>query len=317
MRRAWVLVGAAAVVVVAAGTALATHHPPPLHREIVIATGGPGGVYEAYGKGLAAALSAAGLPARVRETGASVENLRLLASGEADVGFALADSAAAALEGRAPFSAPLRVASLARLYDNYTHLVVPAGSPVHTLADLRGKRVSTGSPGSGTEVIAERLLRLAGVDPDRSLRRQRLGVAESARALRERRTDAFFWSGGLPTAAIGDLATGTPIRLVDLGGAVDRLRDAYGDFYAPLSIPASAYGLGRQVATVSVPNYLVVSAAIDEATAYRLTAVLFEAQAHLVSAHPEARRLNRRAAISTWPLPLHPGALRYYRETKT
>ncbi|HEU4422914.1 MAG TPA: TAXI family TRAP transporter solute-binding subunit [Pilimelia sp.] len=316
MKRAWLLACATAVAVAATGTVVAAQDDPPPSRELVIATGGPGGVYQAYGTAFARALAGAGQPATVRGTGASVENLRLVAAGEADIGFSLADSAAAAVEGQPPFAARLPVVALARLYDNYTHLVVPAGSPVRAVTDLRGLRVSTGAAESGTEVISERLLRLAGLDPDVDVVRHRLGVAESAQRLRDGRLQAFFWSGGLPTEAIRQLAATTQIRLVDLAGAVDALRAAHGEFYTQLSIPASAYGLGQHVATVGVPNYLVVAGSMADDTAYRVTSVLFDAKPDLVAAHPEARRLNPRTAISTWPVPLHPGASRYYREQK-
>ncbi|HCT80346.1 MAG TPA: transporter [Micromonosporaceae bacterium] len=317
----WIIAVTAVLVslAVAGAAAVALRDPPPGLSRLVIATGGVGGVYFNYGQGIANAARAAYPDATaitVRETAASVANLGLIAEGQADVGFTLADSAALAVRGEAPFVGPQPITALARLYDNYTQLVVRAQSPVAELEDLKGKPVSTGAPDSGTELVAARLLGLVGLQPDRDVTRHRLDLAESVRALEDGRIAAFFFSGGLPTAAIADLARRTPIRLVNLGRFVTAMRAKYGEFYSELPVPAFVYGLVADVATVGVPNYLVVSSRMPEAEAYALTRLLFEAKATLVAAHPEARRLNRRAAISTYPVPLHPGAARYYREVK-
>lgn len=315
-----IAVTAVLVSLAAAGVAaVALRDPPPGLSRLVIATGGVGGVYFNYGHGIADAARAAYPDATaitVRETAASVANLGLIAEGQADVGFTLADSAALAVRGEAPFVGPQPITALARLYDNYTQLVVRAQSPVAELEDLKGKPVSTGAPDSGTELVAARLLGLVGLQPDRDVTRFRLDLAESVRALEDGRIAAFFFSGGLPVTAIADLAQRTPIRLVNLGRFVTGMRSKYGEFYSELPVPAFVYGLVADVATVGVPNYLVVSARMPEAEAYALTRLLFDAKATLVAAHPEARRLTRRAAIATYPVPLHPGAVRYYREVK-
>jgi uncharacterized protein len=285
---------------------------------LVIATGGRGAVYYAYGQGLARAARAylPGAEPQVISTAASVENLRLVAHGQADVAFALADSAALAFEGKAPFTTREPVVALAQLYENYTHLVVAADSSIHRLPDLRGHVVSIGASGSGTELLATRLLTEAGVDPENGIRTRRLQVRDAAAAIRSGRIDAFFFSGGLPTGAIADLARMMPIRLIDLGDYVERLRKRYRAFYEERSIPASTYALSGPVRTVGVPNYLVVNASMPVDRAYELTRMLFTQRDALAVAHPEALHLNRRAAITTDPLPLHPGAIRYYRESK-
>jgi uncharacterized protein len=289
----------------------------PEVSRLVIASGGPGGVYHAYGTGVdKAALSRyPDAEVEVLETEGSLENLRLLGNDHADVGFALADSAAAAVSGDYPFKRPLQIRAIAQLYDNYTHLVVPAGSPVRGLGDLQGQRVSTGARGSGTKLIAERLLDAAGLDPGSDIRRKQYDITDSATALRDGKIDALFFSGGLPTPAIADLAEKVSVRLIDLAGYVDELR-AHGEFYAERVIPASTYHGTQEVATIGVPNYLVVSAAMDVGTAYAVTRLLFEAESSLGEALPDACRLDRRVAISTPPVRLHPGAARYYRETK-
>jgi uncharacterized protein len=307
------------VVVVAALLSVAACGERAVHPwRLVIATGGQGAVYYAYGEGLARVARAhlPGAEPRVVSTAASVENLRLVADGRADVAFTLADSAALAYEGRPPFTAREPVVALARLYENYTHLVVAADSPIHRLPDLRGRVVSLGASGSGTELIATRLLAVAGVDPKKGIRVRPLQLADSAAALRGGRIDAFFFSGGLPTEAIAELAHVMPIRLIDLGDYVEPLGKQYRAFYEERSIPASTYELAGPVRTIGVPNYLVVNASMPADRAYALTRMLFEQRDALARAHPEALHLNLRAAISTDPLPLHPGAIRYYRESK-
>lgn len=288
--------------------------PGPLR----IATGGTGGVYHVYGQGIAAVVrdGLRGVTPAVVVTGASVDNLRLVAAGEVEVAFALADSAAAAAAGSAPFDSRLPITALARLYENYLHLVVAADGPVRDLADLAQRRVSLGANGSGTEVLAGRVLDAVGLDR-RGMAAVQLGVEESAAALAAGALDAFFFSAGLPVAAITDLAREMPIRLLGLGDHASGLRETYGEYYAERTIPTSAYDLGRAVPTVGVPNYLVVSSSMAAPLAYALTRLLFTRQPVLAAVHPEARRLNRGAAIGTYPLPLHPGAARYYRDVKS
>jgi len=292
--------------------------PASPHGQLRIATGGPGGVYYVYGQGLAEAVrqDLPGLTATVMTTGASVDNLRMLAAGTAEVAFALADSAAAAMRGEPPFDSALSIAALARLYENCLHVVVLANGPIQHLDDLAGRRVSLGASGSGTELTAGRLLAVAGLDPARDMTALHYGVDDSARALAERRLDAFFFSGGLPTGAIVTLFRMAAIHLLDVGQLVVRLRKRYGELYSERTIPVSAYGLVDPVPTVGVANYLVVPASFDGELAYRLTRLLFERRELLASAHPEARRLDHWSAIGTYPVPLHPGAVRYYREAK-
>ncbi|MGH8869123.1 MAG: TAXI family TRAP transporter solute-binding subunit [Actinomycetes bacterium] len=280
-----------------------------------IAAGSAGGIYLAYAHALADVTKREmpGVRPSVLSTSASIENLRLLTDGQAEVAFSLADSAAEAVEGDTPFGRPQPVRALARLYDNYVHLVVPTDSPIRTLADLRGREVSVGPDGSGTELTAARLLTVAGLTQD--TRTTRLGLIDSAEALRTGDVDAFFWSGGLPTPEVTELSQGSGVRLVPLVEMTQQMRNRYGDFYSEATVPASAYGLGESVPTIAVPNYLVVQRSMDDELAYRLTRLLFEQQAALARAHAAGRQLYLRSAISTYPVPLHPGARRYYRQT--
>jgi TRAP transporter TAXI family solute receptor len=171
-----------------------------------IATGGTGGVYYPYGGGLAQLISERipGIQATAEVTGASVDNLKLLQQGRADLAFTLADTLAEAVRGTGPFEATgaVPVQTIAILYQNFTHIVVLQESGIETVGDLRGRSVSVGSPGSGTELIASRVLEAASIDPQRDITRQSLGVSESVNALKDGKIDAFFWSGGLPTASI-------------------------------------------------------------------------------------------------------------------
>ena len=237
-----------------------------------IATGGVGGVYYAYGTGIAAALKARlSVSAQLIVTAASIENIRLVVEGGAEVGFTLADSAGTAFSGIAPFKRPTALAALARLYDNYLHLVTKPGLPFSKVEQLRGRRVSLGAAGSGTELTAKRLLELTGVR-DEDIEIHQLGVDESAAALSGDLLDAFFFSGGIPTAAIDGL---TDVHLVDLGGMVAPMRRRYGEVYAERTIPGSTYGIGLPVATIGVPNYLVVSPDMAEDLAYAIIEALF------------------------------------------
>ena len=292
----------------------------PSSRYLSIATGGTGGVYYPYGGGLAKVLSESlpGIRATAEVTAASVDNLKLIRDGKADVAFVLADTLADAVAGRGPFQgAPVPAATLAVLYSNYTHVVTLAGPGSTSVADLRGRTVSTGSPGSGTEVIAFRVLRAAGLDPERDVRRQGLGASESAEALKDGKVDAFFWSGGLPTAAVQDLshAPGVSIRLLPTAALVPVLRREHGDLYFELQIPAGAYpGVAVPVPVAGVANVLVVNRSMDERLAYDITRLLFEKQEELAGIHPEARHLSLATAVKGSPAELHPGAARYYRE---
>ena len=287
---------------------------------ISIATGGTGGVYYPYGGGLAKVLneSLPGIRASAEVTAASVDNLKLIRDGKADIAFALADTVADAAAGRSAFKeSPVAVAALAVLYANYTHLVTLASSGITTVADLRGKRVSTGSPGSGTEVIAFRVLRAAGLDPATDVTHQGLGASESADSLKDGKIDAFFWSGGLPTAAVQDLShsPGISVRLIPTGDLVSALQRDHGALYFPLTIPAGAYpGVAVSVPVVGVANVLVVNRSMPEQLAYDITRVLFEKQSELAAIHPEARNLSLQTATKGSPAEFHPGAMRYYGE---
>ncbi|MEU4477473.1 TAXI family TRAP transporter solute-binding subunit [Micromonospora sp. NPDC023966] len=277
---------------------------------IRIATGSPTAVYHAFGQSLAALLNREmpGVQASVVITAASAQNVRLVGSGEAELGFTQAD----VLPPHAPEHPT--VLAVARVYDDLLHLVTTAGGPVRTLADLRGRRVSVGADGSGTEVTATRLLDVAQLGGD-AIRKEHLGLDDSVAALRAGRIDAFFFSGGLPVRGVAELAGNTAVRMVDLGEWTEPLRRGYGQVYVTRDIPRSVYG-ADPVSTVANPNYLIVRADLPPALVREVTRLLMERREELAAAHPAAGRMSPRSAIVTTPLPLHPGAADWYRATK-
>jgi TRAP transporter TAXI family solute receptor len=285
-----------------------------------IATGGTGGVYYPYGGGVAKVLNEhlPGVRATAEVTAASVDNLKLIRDGRADLAFTLADTLADAVQGRGAFEGrPVPAASLAVLYTNFTHLVTTTSAGIRSIGDLRGKTISTGAPGSGTEVIALRVLRAAGIDPAKDVVRQGLGASESAGALKDGKVAAFFWSGGLPTAAVQDLAhsPGMSIDLIAMADLLPALRRDYGELYFQADVPANAYkGVTHPVAVVGVANVLVVNKSMPEPLAYGITRLLFEKKAELAAIHPEATNLTLDRASTGSPAGYHEGALRYYKQ---
>ncbi|MGR6318397.1 TAXI family TRAP transporter solute-binding subunit [Micromonospora soli] len=294
----------------ALGGLAACRDEPTEPVRIRIATGSPTAVYHAFGQSLAALLNreVPGVRASVVVTAASAQNVRLVGSGAAELGFTQAD----VLPTRA-VEHPT-VLAVARVYDDLLHLVTTAGGPVRTLADLRDRRVSVGADGSGTEVTAMRLLEVAQLGGDR-VRREHLGLDDSVAALRAGRIDAFFFSGGLPVRGVAELAGSTAVRMVDLGEWTEPLRRSYGQVYVTRDIPRSVYGT-EPVSTVANPNYLIVRADLPEALVREVTRLLMERRAELAAAHPAAGRMSPRSAIVTTPLPLHPGAADWYRSSK-
>src|SRR5215468_12009897 len=189
-------------------------------KQLSIGTGDPGGVYFPLGGAVASVLAKAvpDLHTTVEVTGGSVDNIKLIAAGQSDLGFTMADAASDAMQGQDKFrNNKVALQTLLVVYPNRMHVVTVEGSGIETLADLKGKRVSTGSPGSATEVMAFRVIEAAGLDKDKDMRRERLGVAESVNAVKDGKIDAFFWVGGLPTAAVTDLGAtpGVKIKLID------------------------------------------------------------------------------------------------------
>ena len=286
-----------------------------------IATGGTGGVFYPLGGGIAKIIgeSIPHVEATAEATAASVDNLKFLRSRRADLAFTTADTLADGVNGTGPFNGTkIPIRTLAGLYKNYTHIVTLASSSIKTMTDLKGKVVGTGSPGSGAEVTAFRVLQAYGIDPEKDISRQGLGVTESADALKDGKIDAFFWSGGIPTAGVLDLAhtSGITIRMVSNDGALQSLQSKYGNgLYVQGIVPKATYpGLDGDVGVVSIPNLLVVHADMDENLVYEITKALFTHRDELVAIHPEAANVSLESAVKDSPAPFHPGAIRYYKE---
>ncbi len=286
-----------------------------------IATGGTGGVYYPLGGGLANLLSkyVPGLQATAEVTGGSIDNLKLIATGKPYIAFSMADAGQDAYRGEDKFKGtkvPLR--TLMVLYPNRMHVVTIDGIGITKMADLRGKRVSTGSPGSATEVMGFRVIEAAGLDRDRDMKRERLGVAESVNALKDRKIDAFFWVGGLPTAAVTDLANtpGIKIRMIDHADTVAAMNKKYGPLYIEDVIPKATYrGMDADNRQATVWNILVSHENLSNQTAYNIVKTIFDKRDDMVAVHKEAENFrleNQKAAAS--PIPFHPGAVKYFAE---
>jgi len=288
---------------------------PFARTRLTVATGGTQGVYFKLGTALARIwqdrLGLDDQP-QVLDTAGSVANLGLLASGNADVAFSQVDVAADQLTGAA---GPHTIRALARIYDDAVHVVVAASSPIRTLVDLRGARVSVGAKDSGVTVIARRLLDVAGLSPDTDLQPAQLGINDSVTAMREGRIDAFFWVGGLPTAGVSELATTTPIRLLDLDDLVSAVRGRF-PAYASGMVLARTYDIPEPITTLLVRNVLLVTAAMPDDLARALVDALFAGQEGLAQASIAALTIDPRSAIGTQPVPLHPGAAQFYRAAK-
>ena len=289
-------------------------------NRIVISTGGTGGVYYPLGGGLANILSknVPGLQATAEVTGGSVDNLKLLGTGKSEVGFTMADSGWDALQGLDKFKDnKINARTLVVLYPNRLQVVTIEGTGINKLADLKGKRVSTGSPGSGTEVIAFRMLDAMGIDKDKDIKKERLSVAESVNALKDRKIDALIWTGGVPTAALTDLAAtpGVKIKLIDHGEAAEAMNKKYGPLYVKGTIPAKSYS-GQDTATTNVDvwNLLVASDKMSDKMAYDIVKTVFDKKADLVAVHQDAGAIVLESQAASSPLPFHPGAKKYFEE---
>jgi TRAP transporter TAXI family solute receptor len=287
---------------------------------ISIGTGGTGGVYYPLGGGIAALVSkyVPGVDATAEVTAGSIANLNLIAGGKSEMAFTMADSAWDAVNGLAKFEGK-RVAlrTLAVFYPNRMHVVTVEGTGINSMKDLKGKRVSTGAPVSGTEEMASRLLEASGLEL-KDITRERLSVAESVAALKDRKIDAFFWVGGVPTPSITDLAStpGMKVKLIDHGEAADNMRKKYGPIYVKNSILANAYpGEARTTTNVDVWNLLVVPEKADDKLVYDIVKTMFEKKDELVKVHKDAAFLDlANQASGASPIPFHPGALRYFKE---
>jgi hypothetical protein len=285
---------------------------------LTIATGNTTGVYYILGGGIAKIISAhlGGYRATAEATKASKENIERLVSGQNDIAFGLADTAADAVHGTHSFRAKQPVKVLLRIYSNTTHVVVRADSGIRSIADMRGKSISTGSPNSGTELIATRLLEAHGMTVA-DVRQQRASLPETVDGMKDGSIDGMVWSGGLPTAGVQELVAsmGERVRFLDLSAELPVLQVRYGDAYQPGVIPASVYGTkGAPAHSIVVANLLLVSDRMSDALAGKLVRLVFDHKAELVQVHPEAANITVATAAKTGDVPLHPGAAKALAE---
>jgi hypothetical protein len=291
-------------------------------QNLSIATGGTGGVYYPLGGGMAAVLSkyVQGMQATAEVTGGSVANLQLISTGKPYLAMTMVDAGLDALKGQDKFTGkPVPVRTLMVMYPNRMHVVTIEGTGITKMADLKGKRVSTGSGGSATEVMAFRVIEAAGLDKDKDMKRERLGVAESGNALKDRKIDAFFWVGGLPTAAVSDLAhsPGVKVKLIDHADLVGKMNQKYGNLYVQDRIPKETYhGMAADNRQATVMNLLVAHENMDEKTAYNIVKAVFDHRDELIRVHKEAEnfKLENQKTAAAGGIPWHPGAVRYFKE---
>jgi hypothetical protein len=305
----------------AAIAALGVSSAEAQNKQLSIATGGTGGVYYPLGGGFGNILGKElpGVVATAQVTGGSVANLQLIGSGKVDLCFTQVDAAWDAVNGTDKFtSGKLPIRALAVMYPNHMHVVTIEGSGISKVEDMKGKRISAGSPGSATEVYAIRVLEAAGLDHEKDVRKERLGVAESVNALKDRKIEAFFWVGGLPTASVTDLAStpNTRIKILDISHFTAKMNAKYGPLYAEAMIPAATYkGLEADVKNNTVWNIMAVNANTDEQLAYDLTRIMLEKRADLALVHKEALNIKLEWQTSNRAgIPWHPGALKYFKE---
>ncbi|PJF08791.1 TAXI family TRAP transporter solute-binding subunit [Pseudorhodobacter sp. MZDSW-24AT] len=284
---------------------------------INILTGGTSGVYYPIGVGLSKiyADGIEGARTQVQATKASVENLNLLQQGKGEFAIALGDSVKLAWEGdaEAGFNAPLtKLRGIAAAYPNYIQIAASADSGVTTVADLRGKSISVGAAKSGTELNARAILEALDMSYADLSKTEYLPFAESVELMKNRQLDATLQSAGLGVSSLKDLATSVPTTIVSVPAEV---AETLGAPYLAATIPAGTYeGQTEDIPTLAVGNFFLTHEGVDDETAYQMTKLLFENLPTLAAAHQAATAISLDTALDGMPVPLHPGAERYYRE---
>jgi len=289
-------------------------------KQLSIATGTTGGVYYPLGGAMANLLSknVPGWSVTAEATGGSVANLHNIRDGKAEIALIQADSSSDAAKGEDKFTGkPVPHRVLMFVYPNLVHLVSMEGAGINSVADMKGKRISTGAPVSATEVLAQRLLEAAGMSFS-DLKRERLAPAESTNAMKDGKLDGYFFAGGPPIAAVTDLAAspGVKMKLLDHHDLIPKVTAKYGPLYAPSVIKAGSYpGQDKDTKVLAIWNLLIVHEKMSEADAYAITKTLWENHAELLATHKAAADMlaeNQKAANA--PVPFHAGAVKYFTE---
>ncbi len=259
------------------------------------------------------------MTATAEVTGGSVDNMKLIGAGKVEACFTQVDTAVDAINGRDKFTGgKVPVRALAVMYPNVMQVITLESSGITKFEDLKGKRISTGSPGSATEVFAFRVLEAAGLDKDKDMKRERLGAAESANALKDGKIDAFFFVAGVPTSAITDVAAspGMKMKMIDHDHLVDKIKAKYGPVYAPNTVKAGSYPNQKtDNKATAVWNIFAVNESMSDDLAYTLTKTMMEKREDLAKVHKEALNItNEIQKTSNAGVPWHPGALKYFKE---
>ena len=302
-----------------APTGAATATPNFTGRALNVATGPTGGVYIVYGAGMANVLTnKLKVSANAQSTPASVDNMKLIRDKKADLALVLADTAFDAVNGKGRFAPPETTAkakTLGVMYTNFMHVIAKDGTGINTIADLAGKRVSVGAAGSGTETKALRVLETVNLKKT-DVQAQNLAPADSATAMKDGKLDAFFWDGGLPTAAITDLVNSPNMKVNFLShtDAVTKMATTYGSYYFVGTIPKGTYKNEADIKVAGTANLLVVPDDLDEPLAYAILQTLFDSRSELEAVHPEAKNLKLETAVEGSPIDYHAGAIRYYKD---
>jgi uncharacterized protein len=294
---------------------------PGSKTAITILTSGTGGAYYPLGSAFARVLSQSlpNVAVSTEVTGGSVDNLDRIGAHKSEIGFAIGDVALEATKGEERFaSGKVALRALIALFPNHLHLVTVEGGGIEKIADLKGKRVSTGVPGSATEATALRLLAAVGLDKDKDLKRERYSPAEAAEAVKGKKLDAFFWLGAVPTRAITELAAAAPpkMKLIDSAGAIAAINAKYGRLYTAGVVAAGSYpGQDKDCRDAEIWNLLVADERLADDLAYEIVKTVFEKKPELVALRREAESLALSAQTpENSPIPFHPGAIRYFKE---
>ena len=304
-----------------AGALFALSATAQTKTNIFVATGPTTGVYYPIGGAIADVLTKniPNLNATAGSTDGSMANLLLIQQHRADIGLSMADASWDAFKGQGKFQdRQVPVRALMVLYPNRMHVVTVEGTGINKISDLKGKRVSTGAPNSATQIMAYRVLEAAGIDPEKDIIRERLDPGKSADAIKDKKLDAFFWVGGLPTSAVTDLGAtpGIKLKLIDHSEVLEPMVKKYGPLYVKDTIPAKTYP-GQETTTqiITVWNVLVADANMSDQLAYDIVKTLFDRKEDIVRVHAEAKNFDLKyqsdgAAV----IPYHPGAKKYFAE---
>jgi TRAP transporter TAXI family solute receptor len=285
--------------------------------ELIIGTGNTTGVFYVLGAGYAGLVNRhlSGYDATATPTGGSIDNLQRLFSGDVDIALTLAAAADDAFAGTGNWAGkPQPVRALARTYNNFEHVIARVDRKIDSVADFRGKKISIGSPGSGSELIGKRLITAAGLDPSKDIIGLSMSLPQTTAAILDGSIDALIWSGGIPTPGVVDLfakAQGA-VRFLPIQDLVGKVDAKYPNLLDKATIQKNIYNLPADVPALTDANLIVVTTEMPADLAFQLTKLIFDYQKELIDIHPAARTIHKETASATEPVPLHPGAQRYY-----